>query len=185
MDAIAPPFSRTVAVDSVGEAGVVLRFSATPEECAELARLDNLVALRDFTVEAQLKRRGREGLLAKGRVTAVVTQTCVVTLEPFETSVDEPFDIVFAPEAEAREAYERAMAEIEAAQDKARALAEQPDPPDPIMDGRIDLGALACEFLAMGLDPHPRKPGVAFEGHVEDDEPAPSPFAGLAKLKKD
>jgi hypothetical protein len=185
MDAYAPPFSRTVVVDSVGEGGLHVNFVATAAECAETARLDDLVALRDFTVEAQLIRRGREGLNAKGRVRAVVTQTCVVTLEPFESQVDEPFEIAFAPEAEARAAYERALAELEAAPDKARLLAEQPDPPDPIIDGRIDLGLLACEFLALGLDPHPRKPGVAFEGHVEDDEGAASPFVALEKLKKD
>lgn len=187
MEDNAPPFSRTVAVDSVGEAGVNVRFSATPEECGRIAELDELVAVRDLTVEAQLTRRGREGVNARGRVTAVVTQTCVVTLDPFETQVDESFDIAFAPEAEARAAYERAMAELEAAPapDKARLLAEQPDPPDPIIDGRIDLGALACEFLALGLDPYPRKPGVAFEGHAEDDEPPPSPFAALSRIKKD
>ncbi|MCW2284889.1 uncharacterized metal-binding protein YceD (DUF177 family) [Rhodoblastus acidophilus] len=185
MEEYASPFSRTVAVDSVGEGGSNVRFSATPEECQKLAELDELVGLRDLTVEAQLIRRGREGLFARGRVTAVVTQTCVVTLDPFETQVDEPFEIAFAPEAEAKAAYERAMAELEAATDKARLLAEQADPPDPIIDGKVDLGALACEFLALGLDPYPRKPGVAFDGHVEDDEPAPSPFAALSKIKKD
>jgi uncharacterized metal-binding protein YceD (DUF177 family) len=185
MEDYAPPFSRTVAVDSVGEAGSRVRFAATPEECAELARLDEIAALRDLCVEAQLTRRGREGLTATGRVTAVVTQTCVVTLEPFETQVDEPFEIVFAPEAEAQAAYERAMAELEAATDKARLLAEQPDPPDPIIDGKVDIGALACEFLALGVDPYPRKPGAAFEGHAEDDGQPPSPFAALSKMKKD
>jgi uncharacterized metal-binding protein YceD (DUF177 family) len=184
MDVYAPPFSRTVAADGVGEDGLNVRFAASPEECAELAGLDDLVALRDLAVEAQLTRRGREGVTARGRVTATVVQTCVVTLEPFETQIDEPFEIAFAPEAEAKAAYEAAMAELEAASDKARLLAEQPDPPDPIVDGRIDLGALACEFLALALDPHPRKPGVEFPGHCEDEE-RPSPFAALAKLKKD
>ncbi|MBB4198891.1 hypothetical protein CCR94_09440 [Rhodoblastus sphagnicola] len=185
MDAYAPPFSRTVAVDSVGDGGLNVKFAATPEECAELARLDDLVALRDFSVEAQLTRRGRDGLVARGRVKAIVTQTCVVTLEAFDSTIDEPIEVTFAPEAEAQAAYERAMAELEAAQDKARLLAEQPDPPDPIVDGKIDLGALACEFLALGLDPHPRKPGVAFEGSGEDEDEIPSPFAALGKLKKD
>ncbi len=60
------------------------------------------------------------------------------------------------------------MAEIEAAPDRAAALAEQPDPPDPIVNGRIDLGQLAAEFLALGLDPYPRKPGVEFAPVVED-----------------
>jgi uncharacterized metal-binding protein YceD (DUF177 family) len=185
MDTYAPPFFRTVAVDSVGDGGLNVRFAATAEECAEIARLDDLVALRDFEIEAQLTRRGRQGLTARGRVKAVVTQTCVVTLDAFDKLVDEPFEITYAPEAEALAAHERAMAALDAATDKARFLAEQPDPPDPIIDGKIDLGGIACEFLALGLDPHPRKPGVEFGGPAEAGDEKPSPFAALGKLKKD
>ncbi len=54
------------------------------------------------------------------------------------------------------------------------------DQPDPIVGGHIDLGALAAEFLTLGLDPHPRKPGAQFE------EPAPAapdahPFAAALR----
>ena len=38
------------------------------------------------------------------------------------------------------------------------------DAPDPIVDGKIDLGALAAEFMILGLDPYPRKPGVVLTG---------------------
>ena len=31
------------------------------------------------------------------------------------------------------------------------------DAPDPIVDGKVDLGALAAEFIALALDPYPRK----------------------------
>ena len=41
--------------------------------------------------------------------------------------------------------------------------AEDADIPDPIVGGRIDFGVLTAEFLALGLDPYPRKPGMAFE----------------------
>ena len=43
-------------------------------------------------------------------------------------------------------------------------------------DGRIDLGAIVGEHLALGLDPYPRSPGVAFAGHIED-EPDADPIA--------
>ncbi len=181
-----PAFSRPLAVDSVGDAGLRIKHRASEAECAALAELDGLVALRDLVVEADVARRGRDWLYAKGRVSALVTQTCVVTLEPFEARVEEEFEIEFAPQAEAEAAYAKAMAEIEAAQDKALALAEQKDPPDPIIDGKVDLGALAAEFLALGLDPHPRKPDARFEEILgAPDEEKPSPFAVLARLKKD
>jgi len=179
-----PPFSRPLFVDSVGEAGLRLDHVASESECAALAELNGLAAIRDLHVDADVARQGRDRLLVRGRVRAVVTQTCVVTLDPFDVDVDEAFEIEFAPEAEAEAAHTRAMAELEAAPGRAAAtLAEQPDPPDPIIDGKIDLGALAAEFLVLGLDPYPHKPGVEFEPVIED-EPQPSPFAALAKLKK-
>lgn len=61
------------------------------------------------------------------------------------------------------------------------------DPPDPITDGKIDLGTLASEFLTLGLDPYPRKPGVSFEppgGLGVDAAADESPFSILRKLKE-
>jgi hypothetical protein len=58
------------------------------------------------------------------------------------------------------------------------------DPPDPIVGGAVDLGVLTAEFLALGLDPHPRKPDADFRFEASD-EPPPSPFAALDKLRRD
>ena len=62
---------------------------------------------------------------------------------------------------------------------------EEDDPPDPIVDGKIDLGALAAEFVALALDPYPRKPGARFEPVDVEPDRERIPFAGLARLKKD
>ena len=62
---------------------------------------------------------------------------------------------------------------------------EQADPPDPIVDGRIDLGAIALEFLTLSLDLYPRKPGAEFADVQigEADDAADSPFAALQRFK--
>src|SRR5262249_13731614 len=49
--------------------------------------------------------------------------------------------------------------------------------------GAIDLGAIAIEFLILGLDPYPRKPDAVFQGSAVGDDAA-HPFAALAALKK-
>ena len=59
---------------------------------------------------------------------------------------------------------------------------EAEDPPDPLVGDHIDLGAVAREFVALGLDPYPRKPGVVF-AYEEDAPGEESPFARLAALK--
>ena len=48
----------------------------------------------------------------------------------------------------------------------------------------VDLGAVATEFLLLGIDPYPRKPGAVFDAPATGD-PAGHPFAALAALKKD
>ena len=40
-----------------------------------------------------------------------------------------------------------------------------------MIDGKIDLGALAAEFFALGLDPYPRKPGAEFVAPPEAAAP--------------
>ncbi|MGZ3360151.1 MAG: YceD family protein, partial [Xanthobacteraceae bacterium] len=57
------------------------------------------------------------------------------------------------------------------------------DAPEPLVGGMIDLGAIATEFLILGLDPYPRKPDAVFEAPPGGDEAA-HPFAALAELKK-
>ena len=131
-------------------------------------------AIAKLSASFTLRRSGRDGAKVSGVVRADVTQVCIVTLEPFAASVDEPVDVVFAPPAKAVPARRGVQEEV-----NLDLTAE--DPPDTIVDGVVDLGALAAEFLALGLDPYPRKPGVEFA------EPAPSetdsPFAALAGLK--
>ena len=111
-----------------------------------------------------------------GVVHGELTQTCVVTLEPFPATVEEEIDVRFAPRDDERAARRRAE------EPETVSMADD-DEPDPIVDGKIDLGALAAEFFALGLDPYPRKPGVAFEPPAEPEAEV-TPFAALAEPKK-
>jgi hypothetical protein len=93
----------------------------------------------------------------------------VVTLEPIESSVHEQVDLLFTPpDTEAGDA-ERTK--------------KKGDPPEPLENGIIDLGVIATEFLILGIDPYPRKPGAEFERPKPTADGA-HPFAALADLKK-
>ena len=56
-------------------------------------------------------------------------------------------------------------------------------PPEPLVDGKVDLGALATEFLMLGIDPYPRKAGAEFAPPKVEDA-GEHPFAALAALEK-
>jgi hypothetical protein len=54
---------------------------------------------------------------------------------------------------------------------------------EPLINDTIDLGAIATEFLLLGIDPYPRKPEAVFEAPPTEDA-ADHPFAALAGLRK-
>ena len=113
-----------------------------------------------------------------GRVRARIGQTCVVTLEPMESDIDESIDVIFAPPEQ--------IPELSALVDEAAESEEEiPDPPEPIENGIIDLGRVATDALYLAVDPYPRKPDAVFEPLVEAADPEDHPFAALKALKAD
>jgi uncharacterized metal-binding protein YceD (DUF177 family) len=166
--------------DQIPESGRHVALEADESVRAAVARLAKVDAVEALSATFDLTRRGRDGLRATGTVRGIVRQACVVTLEPVTGTVEEAIDVTFAP---AREPVAGAKA---AAQDDEEPVADSPmadDPPEPLVDGTVDLGALATEFLILGIDPYPRKPETAFEPPVVPDDSAGNPFAVLAALK--
>jgi uncharacterized metal-binding protein YceD (DUF177 family) len=168
------PWHVPLAVADVPDVGQHLDLVANAEVRAGVARVAGLRDLPRLQASFDVTRHG-SGLRVAGRVSATVGQTCVVTLEPLASEIDEAVDLVFAPPAAAkRDGY--------GANGEERNTAETWNEPEPLVGGTVDLGALATEFLILGLDPYPRKPGATFQ--PPGDAPDEGPFAALAKLKK-
>jgi uncharacterized metal-binding protein YceD (DUF177 family) len=157
--------------EDVPPEGTRISLSADDQTRNAIATLAGLQALPRLEATFEVTPHNRGGLRVTGDVSATVGQTCVVTLEPVENEIREIVDLVFVPGA-ATLASE--------AEDVDPGAAE---PPEALVDGTVDLGALAIEFLILGIDPYPRKPGAVFED-VSVGEAASHPFAALAKLKK-
>jgi hypothetical protein len=168
----AGPLTRMVRVDALPREGQTVAIEASPAEREALASLYKLPAIAALTATLRLEPAGRGGARVTGAVHGEFTQICVVSFEPFAASVDEAVDVRFAPQEE--EDFPRRAAR----ETLTLSLADQDDP-DPVIDGRIDLGALTAEFFALGLDAYPRKPGVEFAAPAEST-PFDSPFAALA-----
>ena len=91
-----PPFSRPFAVSELRDTGHEIAITARPDERQALAAIDGLVAISRLEADFRIARRGRIGLSVAGRVRASVTQTCVISLEPFEADVIEPISVTLA-----------------------------------------------------------------------------------------
>lgn len=157
------PLSQIVRVDRPQKGDGIIKVVATPDQCHALATEFKIPAIRDlvgrFSVSGSLS-----DLKVTGTVTAWVTQICTVSLDAFESEVSEPVDLTFTDEEVAFDPDDETF-----------------DPPDQLVNGRIDFGQLTMEFLALGLDPYPRKPGIAFEPPADDG--ADLPFAALKTLR--
>ena len=178
---VRPEFSRLLQVDRQSPPQHSFNIEATAEERAALAKRFGLVALGSLKASGSLETldNGRRAFL-KARLTAEVTQSCVVTLEPVKSQIDESFSLEFDADADPT-----ALTEPEIPDDLEVFLA-QPDPPDPLVDGVVDVGECVAEHLALALPAYPRAPEVDFSEPMVLEIPEESPFKALAGLiKKD
>jgi uncharacterized metal-binding protein YceD (DUF177 family) len=162
-----------VAAAKFGPKPAVLHVEADEAQRQAIARAYGCHAVRRLEADLKINRRGDQ-LRVAGRLQADVVQACVVTLEPVEASVREDVSFSFAPPVQRRDARADEPEEI---------AYESEDPPEPLIDGEADLGAVLLEFFALALDPYPRSPGAEMPAIPGSDRP--HPFAALKGLKRD
>lgn len=172
------PWRFPVAVEDVPEEGRHFALIADSDARSSIARMAGLRDLPRLEADFEVARRGNGGLHVVGRVSATVGQTCVVSLEPLANNIEEDVDLLFMPKSTAELP---AAAETEKGTSRAEA---KWDEPEALVGGVVDLGVVATEFLILGLDPYPRKPGAIFEP-PQDVKPDGGPFAALAGWSKD
>ncbi len=172
--------SRIFRIPDILDQDGSIAFSATPGECAALARRFDLRGVEAFSADARLVSASGGVLRLVLTVRARITQTCVVSLEPFESEIEETAERAFVPPGAASPRPEPGK-EIEI-------LVEDEDPPEPLAAEAIDIGEIAAEHFGLALDPYPRRPGVVFEGAetqgFSDPAPRESPFAVLATARR-
>jgi hypothetical protein len=172
------PWSVPLAVAQIPEHGLHREIEADPvarEAMAEVAGLREILSVH-AALDVTPGSGGR--VHVGGHVRARIGQTCVVTLDPIENEIDEPIDLIFAPPEQIPQLADLVDETLEIG-------AEIPDPPEPIVNGVIDLGRLATDALFLGIDPYPRRPDAVFEPPVVAADPEDHPFAALKALQVD
>ena len=172
----ADPWSVPVIVAQIPDTGLHREIepdSAARDAMADIAGLREILSA-SASLDLTPEKAGR--VQVTGRVRARIGQTCVVSLEPIENDIDEAIDLIFAPPEQIPE-----LADL--VDEAAESDTEIPDPPEPIVNGVIDLGRLATDALFLGIDPYPRKPDAVFKPVIEVADPEDHPFAALKALQ--
>ena len=176
-----PEFSRIVQISELGSTPFELDISASSKECAALIERLAVDGLENLKAHVSLSLLENSDVDVSARFSACVTQPCAVTLTPVESKIKANFTITYSNDVEE---------EIEEEDETVEDYEPQADPPEPLIDEKIDVGAAVVEHLALEIDPFPRVKGAVFEGFVSGskdvkaaDFEKKNPFAVLSELK--
>jgi uncharacterized metal-binding protein YceD (DUF177 family) len=156
---------RPVKIALIGPSGLDITVEARPAECAALAKRMGIPAVQALSCRFHLKQAGDSAFLAHGHLLARVVRTCVVSLDDFETDINEAFRVRFVPQGTETDDID-----------------PESDDEIPFGDDTIDLGEAAAEQLALALDPYPRMPDATLP--ETEAEPEQTPFAALSTLRR-
>ena len=171
------PVSFAVHVARLPRKGVRVTIDADADQRAALAATHGLMSVDDFRADLDVTAWKKGGVKVEGRVVARIVQECVVTLEPVEETIDEAVSGLFVPEG-SKLALPKRSAEGEILLD-----AEGEDGPELFSGDTVDVGQLAEEFFALGINPYPRRAGVAVNTDGDDEKRGPL-YEKLQALKK-
>jgi uncharacterized metal-binding protein YceD (DUF177 family) len=172
-------FARHVVIEPWPEGGLEIELEATAEERRSLARRFDLIELPSLRASGRLQRTadGLE-LRLRGQLQAEVVQSCVISLEPIASRVQEPIERRYR-----RVAPGEALPEPELLVDPEAAEVES------LRGTAIDLGEVVAEELGLALDPYPRSgdaygrlPPLGPDVSLGEPERPASPFAVLEDL---
>lgn len=166
------PWSYPVRLAEIDRGPQTLDLAPDHHTRARIAKVVGVDALNSLDAKVTLKP-WLDGAELAGRITANVTQICGITLDPFQSPIETTFTVRVLPAGSKN-----------APGPETHELVVDPDAEDPpeVLEGDVvDVGTHVLEYLALEVDPFPRKPGAVFES------PEPpvviSPFAALAALK--
>lgn len=170
-----PEFVRPVVLEQIGPDGLDLEIEADSDERARLTDRFELLSLDRLAARLHLAvAPSGISVRVSGRFQARFAQECIVSLEPAELEIDQILEAEFGPAA---------------AEPDILVSIDGPDPVEPLVDGRIDLGELVVQHMALALSPYPRKPDAEppewpEESGKTEESVEGRPFSVLATLRK-
>ena len=159
-------------VRTITNKGNTIHFEADTAECAALAERFNLPQVLSLKADLNVRRAGL--IVLEGSFCARLIQTCVVSLENFETTLEVPFKVFFDP---ALKKENNQIIDIDIGDEEA----------EPVQNGMIDAGAVVAEQFGLHLDLFPKKTKEIFvyeDPLSPEEEQQRHPFCVLKNLIK-
>lgn len=187
---IKPEWSYEVLAEKVTEKPYEVHFEATEQECKDIARRLDVIEIDSLKATVTLTReRGSIKIRAEGSVICDVKQLCVVSLEPVASHLKSKFEAWFSDDSGVVSLDAVRQKKRNSTIDSEQEVPDEKDDPEPIVDGRIELGEIVIQNLALSLDLYPHAEGAVYKDICEHPEAASQkevrhkPFAGLKEWR--
>lgn len=179
-----PEWSYNIEVDQISSDVMRVSITADEKEKSDLASRLGVESVQKAEAEFHIRRETTGHIIhIHGFLKGIVTQSCVVTLEPVESHILEEFEAWYAEkeavislnQVKKDRALQKGNVEIE--------MSEEHEDPEPIVNGKIDLGELATQYFCLAINPYPHVSGE--EGYEYRETPEEDAGKeGLDKEKK-
>ena len=152
-------------------------FSVKPQQAdlAAIAEELGILSVRKLVFNGTLQTEGKTDWRLTAQLGATVEQSCVLTLDPVTTRIDQSVS-------------RRFVADLSTDMDEEIEMPE--DDSEEALEAEIDLTRVMVEALALALPDYPRRDDAALEksefsapGVTPMTDQETKPFAGLAQLK--
>ncbi len=165
-----PPLQWAIDVHSV-HGPLDLSYDAGKHELQALKRFAEVEDVTSFKSQVRVAPLSSGKFKVTGELEANAVQASVVDLSAVPAAIDETFTVEFWPP------------ELLEGRNEEAATFEE-DPPEPIVGGRIEIGAFLSELFSVSLDPYPRNADDTFSWEPAEKEPRITPFAELGRLRQ-
>lgn len=176
-------------VSKLDDGPVQLTLEPSDEERKRLALRLGVIAVDMLKCDISLKQESGSNIVhVIGTMQADLTQKCVVTLEPVAAHVEDEFEAWYA-DSEAAVSLSKVKQEKASKGGNAEVkMLEEHDDPEPIINGKIDLGELVSQYFSLSINPYPHAEGVHYKVGDDTDFKAEesdvnNPFAVLKEWK--
>jgi hypothetical protein len=178
-----------IEVETLGQKPLELSIKASEQQCKDIANRLDLVAIDELGAELVINREESGNIIhVKGVFRARVCQKCIITLDELSQEISDEFEAWYADPEQAVSLAKVRHERMSKMMDAEVPLLEENEDPEPVIDGKIDIGELVIQYLSLSLNEYPQAEGVAHAPSVESvsgrGEGMNRPFAKLKEWKK-
>lgn len=182
-------WSEFVDADEISSKPTIKVISIPEKNKPLVSKRLGIVSIEELVATVKMERNtSNQVIYVHGELKAKITQNCVVTAEPLEEDVSGEFEGWFADTTQAV-SFEKVRRErLSQKEQEDLPIMDESDDPEPIIEGKIDIGELVVQNLSLQLNPYPKKQGVnlgleASEDQENDQYDYTNPFAKLKDWK--